>query len=567
MAPTRCLIIFVVMMAIKILLIPSYFSTDFEVHRNWLAITHSLPLTQWYHDTSSENATLDYPPFFAFFEKLLSFIGCNSFWAKFEHGINDNSTTTTSTFFGNEPIWCHVQRGVHVQTLPLIIFQRLTVIFISDFIYFLACVCWVSGNENEFLKKHFQLILLYGCPGLIIVDNIHFQYNGILFGIFLFSLLALRNERYILSGILYSVLLNMKHLNLYMAPAYFLFLLLNYCLESRGSIIGFLSRISRLGLSVIGIFVLSFGPFLLSSARSTTMDPLVAMKMELNQILSRLFPFERGLTHAYWAPNFWALYNTADKMLAVLFGKVLKMVKLEEGQTASLTGGLVGLNQGTHTILPTISPRITIVLCLLFSFTLCAYCFIEARFNQRRRRSNIQTMLLAITNSVFAFFMFGWHVHEKAILSALIPLAILVTISTHNFENHFKLFAFTSIVGTYSLFPLLFQPRELLVRWFLLISFFQIIRYIWNATTRPTSTIDSKAPSLFSLTEALFLYGLIFIELYQSCIHNLIFQDRLPFLPLMMISFYCSLGLHYAWSKIIITTISHDDSVRKEKIN
>src|SRR5690606_41251930 len=93
-----------------------------------------------------------------------------------------------------------------------------------------------------------------------------------------------------------------------MVPAFFLYLLLQYCYQKED---GFsIARFIKMGMCVIIVFLMSFGPFLVH-------DPIKDMK----QILSRLFPFQRGLTHAYWAPNFWALYNFMDKIALTKIGR------------------------------------------------------------------------------------------------------------------------------------------------------------------------------------------------------------------------------------------------------
>ncbi|CAL9100984.1 unnamed protein product [Musa acuminata var. zebrina] len=57
---------------VKALLIPTYRSTDFEVHRHWCALTSALPLARWYSDASAPCCPLDYPPLFAYFQRILA---------------------------------------------------------------------------------------------------------------------------------------------------------------------------------------------------------------------------------------------------------------------------------------------------------------------------------------------------------------------------------------------------------------------------------------------------------------------------------------------------------------
>src|ERR1700709_2970961 len=69
--------------------------------------------------------------------------------------------------------------------------------------------------------SHAAALSILLSPGLLIIDHIHFQYNGFLYGLLILSLVLARKESTTLaSGLLFAALLCLKHIYLYLAPAY-----------------------------------------------------------------------------------------------------------------------------------------------------------------------------------------------------------------------------------------------------------------------------------------------------------------------------------------------------------
>ena len=550
-----------------------------------MAITHNLPLKDWYYDTTHEG-TLDYPPLFAAFELVLATLA-----HLFRLDSDDELLLLSES---------------RIRSDNAIFYQKITVI-LSDFLYYFAVFRLstslnllvdrpsspstqqadgvklkegandvktsndkvnttdsqiVRSNEekkasNKFgdqkqvvdtqltkIRHHLAdalyrpdssscvaLLLLFQ-PGLLLVDHIHFQYNGFLSAILLLSIANILEGNHLWGGFWFCILLNLKHIYLYLAPAYGMYLLASYCLvqvKGRNRLVSFIVRASRLGSIVIVVFLVTYLPF--------------ARDLEtLNQIVQRLFPFKRGLTHAYWAPNVWSLYNCADKLLASFFKDSLvvtfDMDSISRTRKVSSTSGLV--EEFEHKYLPSVKPVTTFVLVGLTTMPLAI------KYLMAIDRKAPQLFMKGLALTAFNSFMFGWHVHEKAIIMVLLPFVPVCIVDPALKATYLRL----SLAGTYSLFPLLFEAAEYPTKVCLLISYAYIAK---SYLKKPDS--HSK---LYTLIDNAYLLLLFTAELYTTFIFGRLDYgwnpmarlNKLEYLPLMSTSVLSALGITLSYIEL-----------------
>ena len=547
------LLLFVACSACKVLLIPSYRSTDFDVHRNWLAITRHLPLKEWYYNDVDGRTvhTLDYPPSFAAWEYLLS--------------NNPLTNALLKTKWLDERCLALLPDNDNDPTKACVVFHRSTVIF-SDLVLWWGA--WVASQGAAVQQQQLSIgtmpvsfLLMVFYPGLLWLDHIHFQYNGILFGLLLASLGYLmqgnsttnssrdsrqQQERnfhtnHWKAAVLFALLLTMKHLFLTLAPIYFVYLLRRYCLVEYQNTNATSSKAphnaenknTKTRLKLEPLRLLTLGMY----TATTLLVPFLPFLKQFPQLGIRLFPFGRGLVHDYWAANVWALYSLGDKVL-----------------------GLVG-----HEGLPDVPASVCAVSVLLSLLPVLYYGAWMAAARQDNAR-----LILTVVYAAMSSFHLGFHVHEKAVLNALIPMALIVSMSTTMSEQPTAksivvtpnstrtvrvLFLQMNGLGLLGIFPLLFRAVELPVK---LASYTGYMAFSYHALME-LDAIDEKSQgrssSILRMLEWLpvttMIMGIIVIvEFLPPRVFG-----KLEFLPLLLTSVGCAAGLSLCWIRLFILLV------------
>lgn len=186
-------------------------------------------------------------------------------------------------------------------------------------------------------------------------------------------------------------------------------------------------------------------------------------------------------------------------------------------RTRSITAGLVGDSE--FSVMPQITPAMTFLLTFIFQ--------LPSLITLWRNPSTFNFQKTLVVCGWIAF-MFGWHVHEKAIMTFLVPLALLVL--SDDTMKYFSVFFWASLFGNFALFPLLFGAQETPIKVAYLI-FYHIVLIRISQQNKICDLLSNKR--LMMIASSIMFGMQVFYEI----------APKGQFLPLMLISSGCGVGL------------------------
>lgn len=104
-------------------------------------------------------------------------------------------------------------------------------------------------------------------------------------------------------------------------------------------------------------------------------------------------------------------------------------------------------------------------------------------------------------------------------------------------------------VSCYSLFPLLYEPREYPIKVLLLLLHSMVMWLGFSAQYADEKGDGESKKGKFEIgcIEKSYLMGLVIVEIVSQFLHPYFLGDRYAFMPLMLISTYCAVGIMYSW--------------------
>ncbi len=222
---------------------------DFEAQRHWMEVTVNLPPTSWYvhgPDNDLQYWGLDYPPLSAHFSCLLGLL------ARTWHPAL---------------VALHASRGYESPETRA--FMRRTVVAADTLVFLPAALAFTraraagggaAGGGAAGGARVRALALLLLCPGFVLVDHGHFQYNCVSLGLALWAALFALSGRPLCCCVAFSLSLNFKQMGLYLAPAVFCYLfagVIRRPTRARAA-----SAFCALGLTTLATFGACWAPFL-----------------------------------------------------------------------------------------------------------------------------------------------------------------------------------------------------------------------------------------------------------------------------------------------------------------